>query len=250
MLLIPAIDLRAGRCVRLYQGDFAAETRYPLEPLELLARYRALGASWVHVVDLDGARAGTQQNRAVIGALAAEPGMHIQAGGGVRSAQVIEDLLAAGVARVIVGSAAVEQPEMVRGWLERFGAERIGLALDVRIGADGEPRVLTRGWRNSAALTLWEALARYPAGGIKHVLCTDAARDGALAGPSLDLYRLARARHARLAWQASGGVRNAADLHALAALGVSAAITGKALLGGHISAQELKPFLPDASSPA
>jgi len=250
MLLIPAIDLRAGRCVRLYQGDFAAETRYPLEPLELLARYRALGASWVHVVDLDGARAGAQQNRAVIGALAAEPGMRIQAGGGVRSAQVIEDLLAAGVARVIVGSAAVEQPQMVCGWLERFGAERIGLALDVRIGPDGEPRVLTRGWRNSAALTLWEALARYPAGAFKHVLCTDADRDGALAGPSLDLYRRACARHARLAWQASGGVRNAADLDALAALGVSAAISGKALLEGRISAQELKPFLPDASSPA
>ena len=250
MLLIPAIDLRAGRCVRLYQGNFEAETPYPHDPLELLGAYPALGASWVHVVDLDGAREGRQGNRELIGALAAAPGIRLQAGGGVRSAGVIEDLLAAGVARVVIGSAAVEQPETVRGWLDRFGAERIVLALDVRIGADGEPRVLTRGWRATAPLTLWEALDRYAAGSIKHVLCTDAARDGALAGPSLDLYRQTRQRHAQLAWQASGGVRDAADLRALAQVGVAAALSGTALLEQRISAQELRPFLLDASSPA
>ncbi len=250
MLLIPAIDLRGGRCVRLYQGDFAAETRYPMDPSELLERYRAFGASWVHVVDLDGARAGAQANRTLIGTLAAMPGLRIQVGGGVRSREVIEDLLRAGVARVIVGSAAVEQPETVCAWLEHFGPERVGLALDVRIAADGTPQVLTRGWRERVPVTLWEALARFPAGSCRHVLCTDVARDGALAGPSLQLYRQARVRHPDLAWQASGGVRDAADLHALAALGVAAAISGKALLEGRISAQELKPFLPDASFPA
>lgn len=250
MLLIPAIDLRAGRCVRLHQGNFEAETRYALEPLELLNRYQALGATWVHVVDLDGARDGRQANRKAIGTLAAEPSIRVQAGGGVRSAQVIEALLGLGVARVIVGSAAVEQPETVRGWLKRFGTERIGLALDVRLDAQGEPRVLTRGWRGASPLTLWEALNQYPSGTVKHVLCTDVARDGTLAGPRLELYRRARERHAALAWQASGGVRDARDLWALAGLGLAAAVSGKALLEGHLSPQETRAFLPGASSPA
>src|SRR5262245_56622505 len=120
MLLIPAIDLRGGRCVRLYQGDFNAETRYSSEPLELLNRYRALGASWLHVVDLDGAKEGVLANRSIIVGLARAGGVKLQVGGGVRSAAVIEDLLAAGVARVVVGSAAIEQPETVLGWIEQF----------------------------------------------------------------------------------------------------------------------------------
>lgn len=250
MLLIPAIDLRAGRCVRLYQGDFAAETRYPHEPLELLLRYRAFGAKWVHVVDLDGARDGELANRATITALAAQSGVRLQVGGGIRSAQRIEDLLSAGVGRVVIGSAAVERPQEVAEWLEHFGAERICLALDVRLDAHGDPKVQTRGWREAAALTLWEALARFPAGAIHHVLCTDIERDGALAGPNLELYAAARQRFPHIAWQASGGVRDARDLHQLAAVGAAAAVSGKALLEQRIPTEELSAFLPDASSPA
>ena len=250
MLLIPAIDLRAGHCVRLYQGDFDAETRYPVEPLELLGRYRAFGASWVHVVDLDGARDGELGNRATISALAAEPGARLQVGGGIRSAQRIEALLEAGVGRVVIGSAAVERPQEVGAWLERFGAERICLALDVRLDARGAAMVQTRGWREAAAVTLWEALDRYPAGTVRHVLCTDIERDGALAGPNLELYATARARFPQIAWQASGGVRDARDLHQLARAGAAAAVSGKALLEQRIPVQELSAFLPDASSPA
>lgn len=250
MLLIPAIDLRAGHCVRLYQGDFDAETRYPVEPLELLGRYRAFGASWVHVVDLDGARDGELGNRATISALAAESGVRLQVGGGIRSAQRIEDLLAAGVERVVIGSAAVERPQEVCAWLERFGADRICLALDVRIDAHGATMVQTRGWREAAAVTLWGALERYPAGTVRHVLCTDIERDGALAGPNLELYTAARARFPQIAWQASGGVRDARDLEQLARAGAAAAVSGKALLEQRIPVQELSAFLPDASSPA
>ncbi len=250
MLLIPAIDLRAGRCVRLYQGDFEAETRYPHEPLELLRRYRALGASWLHIVDLDGARDGALANRAVIGAMAAEPGVRLQVGGGIRSAAIIEELLGAGIARVVIGSAAVEQPEQVIEWLARFGPERICLALDVRLDAHGQPQVQTRGWREAGAVSLWDALDRYPPTAVKHVLCTDIARDGALAGANLELYAAARARFPQLAWQASGGVRDAQDLRTLAQSGVAAAVSGKALLEQRISAEELTLFLPDASSPA
>lgn len=250
MLLLPAIDLRAGRCVRLYQGDFAAETPYPYDPLELLAHYRTLGARWLHVVDLDGARDGALGNRAVIGAMAAQAGVRVQAGGGIRCAALIEELLALGVARVVVGSAALERPEEVLGWIEHFGAERICLAFDVRLDARGEPQVHTRGWREATAVSLWDALSRYPPGSVRHVLCTDIARDGALAGPNLKLYAAARQRFAHLAWQASGGVRHVHDLRALARAGLAAAVSGKALLEHRIDAEELSPFLPDESFPA
>ena len=244
MLLIPAIDLRGGRCVRLFQGDFGAETRYQAEPGELLERYRALGAAWLHVVDLDGARDGRGANRDILVRLAAQCVVKLQSGGGVRSADTIEDLLGQGVARVVVGSAAVEEPQAVAGWLQHFGPERICLALDVR-HEQGVPRVRTRGWREGGVLSLWEALAPFLRHGLRHVLCTDIARDGALAGPAVELYAEAVRRHPQSAWQASGGVRDAADLAALAHTGVAAAVSGKALLEGRMTAQELQPFLPN-----
>ena len=250
MLLIPAIDLRHGRCVRLHQGDFSAETRYEHEPRELLLRYRSLGASWLHLVDLDGAQDGVLANRAVIVALASQRAVRLQVGGGVRSAAVIDDLLRHGVERVVVGSAAVERPEEVAEWLARFGRERICLAFDVRTETDGEPRVRTHGWTQASGLTLWEALGCLPPGSVRHVLCTDIERDGAMSGPNLALYAAALARCPQLAWQASGGVRNAADLRALARIGVAAAVSGKALLEERITPEELRPFLPDESLPA
>jgi phosphoribosylformimino-5-aminoimidazole carboxamide ribotide isomerase len=250
MLLIPAIDLRNGRCVRLYQGDFGAETRYEYEPHELLRRYRDFGASWLHVVDLDGAKDGVLANRSVVVALASQKAVRLQVGGGVRSAAVIDELLRNGVERVVVGSAAVERPEEVTGWFARFGAERICLALDIRMDAGGEPRVRTHGWTEGTVISLWEAISRFPGGTVKHVLCTDIERDGAMSGPNLNLYRTALSRFPRLSWQASGGIRNAADLEALADIGVAAAVSGKALLEERITAEELRPFLPDVSSPA
>ena len=250
MLLIPAIDLRQGRCVRLLKGDFRAETRYELEPHELLGRYRALGASWLHVVDLDGAKDGSLANRSIVMALASQPAVSVQVGGGVRSAETVHDLLAHGVDRVVIGSAAVERPREVAAWIARFGPERICLAFDVRLDADGVPRVRTRGWTEGGTLGLWEAVALFDGSGLRHVLCTDIDRDGALAGPNLDLYRETLRRFPELAWQASGGVRDAADLAALARVRIGAAVSGKALLEERITSEELRPFLRSASSPA
>ncbi len=250
MLLVPAIDLRHGRCVRLFQGDFAAETRYELEPHELLLRYRGLGASWLHVVDLDGAKDGALANRSIVVALASQRAVRLQVGGGVRSADTIDDLLRHGIARVVIGSAAVERPEEVAGWLARYGPDRICLAFDVRLDEAGVPRVRTRGWTESTAISLWDAIARFPPQHIKHVLCTDIERDGALTGPNIELYRQALSRFPNLAWQASGGVRNAADLAALAQTGMAGAVSGKALLEERITSEELRPFLHDASYPA
>ena len=246
MLLIPAIDLRNGRCVRLLKGDFAAETRYEFEPHELLQRYRDIGATWLHVVDLDGARAGTLANRSIIVRLASQSAVKIQVGGGVRSATVIDDLLRNAVARVVIGSLAVENPQQVTGWLNQFGAERVCLAFDIRNDATGVPRVRTRGWTQGGQLSLWEALEPFVQHGLQHVLCTDIERDGALSGPNLDLYREGLRRYPQISWQASGGVRDAADLIALAQLGMTAAVSGKALLEERMTSEELRPFLPNA----
>jgi phosphoribosylformimino-5-aminoimidazole carboxamide ribotide isomerase len=121
MLLIPAIDLKDGKCARLFKGDFNAQTRYDYEPKELLRRYSAFGAPWLHVVDLDGAKDGEMANRALILALASERALKLQVGGGVRSTEAIEDLLAHGVDRIVVGSTAIEAPRLVIAWLKRFG---------------------------------------------------------------------------------------------------------------------------------
>jgi phosphoribosylformimino-5-aminoimidazole carboxamide ribotide isomerase len=250
MILIPSIDLRNGRCVRLLKGNFDQETRYDLEPHELLQRYRSLGASWLHVVDLDGARDGKLANRSVIVRLASQKALKIQVGGGVRSAAVVDDLLRNGIDRVIVGSAAVEKPAEVQGWLKKHGPDKVGLAFDIRHDAQGVPRVLTRGWTKQSKLSLWEAIDSWLPHGLVHVLCTDVELDGALAGPAVKLYEEGVKRYPQLAWQASGGVRSAADLTALAATGSAAAISGKALLEELIQPSELLPFLPNASSPA
>ena len=250
MQLIPAIDLRAGRCVRLYQGRFEAETRYPVEPDELMRRYESLGAAWLHVVDLDGARIGVPMNMPLIARLARQGTAHLQVGGGARSSYVIETLLSVGVARVVIGSAAVTRPVEVVMWLKRFGVERLCLAFDVEIDSQGEPRVRTDGWSQDGGVSLWSALSLYAAVDLRHVLCTDISRDGALAGPNLTLYREAVKRFPDLSWQASGGVRDATDLAALKCTGVAAAVTGRALLDQRMTLKELTPFLPDASSPA
>jgi phosphoribosylformimino-5-aminoimidazole carboxamide ribotide isomerase len=247
VLLIPSIDLLAGRCVRLTQGDFAAETHYRAAPKEILRRYRRLGAPWVHIVDLDGARDGRRINHPVITALAGFLFPHLQVGGGVRTAQDVKALLDAGVARVVVGSAALWRPEEVTGWLNRFGRDRLCLAFDVRTVPGEDPLVSTHGWQTESDVTLWAALKRYPQGALLHVLCTDITRDGTLNGPNFELYRSAFSRFPRLAWQASGGIRGGSDLLALERIGMSAAVSGKALLEERITLEELRPFLPDAS---
>lgn len=246
MLLIPAIDLRDGRCVRLLQGDFAEETHYDVEPQALLERYQALGASWLHLVDLDGARDGRPGNRALVLDLAANHSVHLQVGGGIRDSATIDAFLHAGVGRVVIGSAAVTQPEQVRMWLRRFGAESITLALDVRVDPEGVPRCATHGWQVQSAMSLWQAVDAYRAEGVIHVLCTDVARDGAMTGPNVELYREAIRRFAEVEWQASGGVRAGSDLQALAVTGVAATISGRALLEQRLTAAELAPFLPNA----
>ena len=246
MRLIPALDLKDGRCVRLLRGDFAAETRYEAEPLALLAKYRELGADWLHIVDLDGAHNGSSGNRGIIADLAAHDGVKLQVGGGLRDTAAVSQMLDLGVDRVVVGSAALIKADQVRTWLKDFGPERIALAFDVRLDGAGTPCVATHGWRRQSTLSLWDAVASFVPDDLLHVLCTDVGRDGTLSGPNLDLYTEAVRRFPLIAWQASGGIRDARDMRALAECGAAAAISGKALLEELIPAEELRAFLPNA----
>jgi phosphoribosylformimino-5-aminoimidazole carboxamide ribotide isomerase len=243
---IPAIDLKDGRCVRLYQGRFDQVSEYAAQPEALAARYLALGVEWVHIVDLDGARDGTGANREVIGRMAALAGGRIQVGGGLRTRADLEAIFSLGVGRAVIGSAAVEEPGEVRAWFRDFGAERLVLAFDVRLDEPGTPWLRTRGWTTEGGLTLWDAIGLYLDAGLRHVLCTDVARDGAMTGPNFALYAECSRRFPGIELQASGGVRDLADLEALRGTGAAAAIIGKALLDGRITDEEIESFLQSA----
>lgn len=250
MELIPAIDLKEGRCVRLFKGDFAAETVYSNDPAQVLERYRSTGARRVHVVDLDGARDGNQPNREIIMQLAAQKRVRLQVGGGLRTVERVREFLDAGVERAVIGSLAVTAPDDVARWMAEVDAKRIVLAFDVRLDDTGVPVLTTHGWQKTSDVVLWKAIEKFMNAGLKHVLCTDVSRDGAMTGPNLQLYGEAVRRFPELQWQASGGIANAGDLAALRECGVAAAISGKAMLENTMSNEELRPFLPNALSPA
>lgn len=234
----PAIDVRAGKVVRLRQGDYADETRYGDDPLAFALRYADAGATWLHLVDLDAARAGGYTLQPLLRDLRACTGLQVQTGGGVRSEADVAVLLEAGAGRVVVGSLAVTAPDTVMGWLATFGSERITVALDARQDATGTWRLPVHGWTQVAAETLDALLARYADAGLTHLLCTDIARDGMLAGPNIDLYRRLCERHPGVRVQASGGVRDAADVAAARAAGCAGVVLGKALLDGRLSLAE------------
>ncbi|EIM00315.1 MULTISPECIES: 1-(5-phosphoribosyl)-5-[(5-phosphoribosylamino)methylideneamino]imidazole-4-carboxamide isomerase [Rhodanobacter] len=234
--VIPAIDLRGGQVVRLKQGDYAQQTTYAADPRALARRYAEAGARWLHMVDLDGARSGSLANLAVIQAITAD-GMQIQAGGGVRGEDDLRRLFDAGVQRVVLGSVAIRDPELVAGWLGRYGAERLTLALDTR-RLGGRWSLPSAGWTEIEARTLDELAPWYAARGARHLLCTDIDRDGMLAGFNLDLYRHLVATVPSLAVQASGGVRSLDDIRAAREAGAWGVILGRALLEGRFTVEE------------
>ena len=231
--MIPAIDLRAGRVVRLQQGDYDRETRYAADPVALATDYRDAGARWLHVVDLDGARAGHFTQLPLIGQLA-RCGLQVQAGGGVRDAADVRRLLDAGAARVVVGSIAVRDPQTVIDWLRDFGAGHLVIALDAH-QRDGAWRLPTAGWTQTGEATLDERVQAYAAAGARHLLCTDIDRDGMLGGLNIALYRHLGMLAPTLAVQASGGVRDLDDLRTARAAGAAGVILGRALLEGRFT---------------
>ena len=245
MRIIPAIDLHEGNCVRLYKGDFDKVTVYSEQPLEVAQAYAALNVDDLHIVDLDGARTGSQHNARVVRRLCEETRLAVQLGGGIRDAEVVRHWLDSGVTRCVVGSVAVNEREQVAAWFDEFGADRIVLALDVTLDEAG-PMLATHGWTKSSGTSLWELVDYYAAKDAIHLLCTDISRDGAMSGPNFDLYAEILGRYPGINLQASGGVRNIGDMVTLRESGVPAAITGKALLDGKITAAEVNSFLQSA----
>ncbi|MGA2285409.1 MAG: 1-(5-phosphoribosyl)-5-[(5-phosphoribosylamino)methylideneamino]imidazole-4-carboxamide isomerase [Dehalococcoidia bacterium] len=232
MELIPAIDIRDGRCVRLYQGDYARETVFSDDPIAMARRWQAEGAPRLHLVDLDGAREGRPVNHGVVIAIARAVGIPCQVGGGIRSTNTIARYLEAGLQRVILGSVAVETPAMLAAALGRFG-EAVVVGVDARGG-----RVAVHGWRQQSAEKAEELMQRLAAMGVRRFVYTDISRDGTLRGPNF----AATARAVQLVPAriiASGGIASLAHLRRLARTGVEGAILGRALYDGALS-------LPDA----
>jgi len=235
MIVYPAMDLMGGRCVRLAQGRFEEATTYPADPAEALRSFAAAGAEWAHIVDLDGARAGEPRQHDLIAALAADAPLRLQVAGGFREPEQVARMFDAGVARVVIGSLAVSDPDLVRALIDTHGGDRITLALDVNM-VDGEPMVATRGWTEGSGLTLWDVAARYP--DARHLLVTDISRDGMLVGSNLDLVTQAVRTLPNFAVQASGGVAHMHELGELSRAGAAGVIIGKLLWEGRIDLAE------------
>lgn len=229
MILLPAIDLINGKCVRLSQGDFNRQTEYELTPLEVALSYKSSGASAIHIVDLDGARAKTPKQTTLIGTLAKASKLTVQSGGGIRSVREAKAVLDSGVSRLVIGSLAVKEPLLTQEIFSSVGSEHFTLAVDVRLDSSGTPLVACDGWQVSEGQSLWDLLEVYSKLGLKHLLCTDIGRDGMLAGPNITLYWQIKSRYPDLLLQASGGVSSLEDLRELKRAEIPAVIIGKAL---------------------
>ena len=234
-IVYPALDIREGRVVRLLQGDYAQQTTYGDDPLPRAQAFAAAGASWMHLVDLDAARAGGYTLAPLLASIASQTGLKVRTGGGVRSRADVARILDAGATRVVVGSVSVREPDTVIGWLREFGPERLTIALDARQAEDGRWLLPVHGWTETAEDTLDVLAQRYAEAGMQHLLCTDIARDGMLSGPNIALYQHLAARLPGVAVQASGGVRDADDVAQAKAVGCGGAILGKALLEGSMT---------------
>lgn len=237
-MIIPALDLIDGQVVRLYQGDYGQVTEYKVDPSEQFAIYHNAGANWLHLVDLTGAKDTSARQLPLIEKLIASTPANIQIGGGVRKESDVVELLRAGAKRVVIGSTAVKQPELVKGWMEKYGAEQIVLALDINIDDNGNRMVAVSGWQEDSGVTIEALLDDFLTVGLKHVLCTDISRDGTLAGSNVDLYKDLCAAYLQVQFQSSGGIGSLADIEALKGTGVAGVIVGRALLDGKFTAEE------------
>ncbi|MCL4112119.1 UNVERIFIED_CONTAM: hypothetical protein GTU68_063494 [Idotea baltica] len=191
-MIIPALDLIEGQVVRLFQGDYGQVTEYKVDPAEQFNLYHQAGAGWLHLVDLTGAKDTTARQLDLIAKLLASTPANIQIGGGVRNEQDVVDLLEAGAQRVVVGSTAVKQPELVKGWMEKYGAEKIVLALDINIDESGTRKVAISGWQEDSGVTIEALIEDYLTVGLKHVLCTDISRDGVRNGYDIEQLNMVR----------------------------------------------------------
>lgn len=237
-MIIPAIDLIDGSVVRLYQGDYEQKTQYEFDPVEVVHNYADQGAKWLHIVDLTGAKDTNKRQLTLIKKMVDTQRMQFQAGGGIRSEKDVAQLLQIGVKRIVIGSLAVKQPEVVKDWVKQYGPESIVLALDVNIDENGNKLIATHGWQQSSGVALEGLLEDFLSVGAKHVLCTDISRDGTLQGSNHQLYLEMAKQFPTVDWQASGGIGKLQDIEVLKPTGVSGVILGRALLEGKFTLKE------------
>ncbi len=227
MIIYPAIDLYEGRAVRLYKGDYNAMTVYSENPVEIARDFRAAGATHIHLVDLEGAKDGTTPNLDTVTRIIREVGLIAEVGGGIRTPEAIDAYLAAGASRVILGTAAVRDPDLLRAACRKY-EDKIAVGVDIKDGM-----VAIRGWTETTTRDAFEFCGELEALGVGTIICTDISRDGAMMGTNHDLYRTLSERF-KMNIIASGGVTDIEDVKRLSALGIHGAIIGKAYYTGAI----------------
>ncbi|MCM1334660.1 MAG: 1-(5-phosphoribosyl)-5-[(5-phosphoribosylamino)methylideneamino]imidazole-4-carboxamide isomerase [Bacteroides sp.] len=234
MIILPAIDIKDGNCVRLYKGDYATAEKVADNYLDTAFSFKKAGAEWIHMVDLDGAKAGKPVNTRIYTEVAEKTSLKVELGGGIRSLETIEAYLKMGISRVILGSAALKDPRLVADSVEKFGSERIAVGIDARDG-----RVAAEGWLETSDVNYIDLANRMIGYGVKYFIFTDIARDGTLSGVNLEQLRaLADGTGGRCHIIASGGVRDLGDVAACKKMGLYGAICGKALYSGALDLRE------------
>lgn len=237
MQLIPAIDIINGKCVRLTQGDYDSVKVYNENPLEVAKQFEDAGLTRVHVVDLDGAKAGAVRNWKVLEAIASRTELDIDFGGGIKTEKDVAIVLESGAKWATIGSIAVKDEELFVAWIDKFGAASFILGADVK-----DEKIAISGWLETTNIWIYDFIRKYMKHGLKQIFCTDVAKDGLLQGPSVKLYKSIINEYPSLHLIASGGVSSIKDLEDLAAVGCNAAIIGKAIYENRISLKELKAF--------
>jgi len=234
MQVIPAIDIIDGKCVRLTQGDYAQKTVYNENPLEVAKQFEAAGLQRLHLVDLDGAKAGAVKNWQVLESIAANTSLIIDFGGGVKKEEDVQGIFNAGAAFVTIGSLAVKNETLFVEWLQKFGAAKFLLGADVK-----NEKIAIGGWLETTDIDIYSFIQKYVDHGVQQIFCTDVSKDGKLEGPSIDLYKNIIAKFPALYFIASGGVSSMSDLEELSAIGCNGAIVGKAIYEGRIDIKSL-----------
>jgi len=235
--IIPAIDIINGKCVRLTKGDYDRKIIYHDDPLDAAKSFEDAGLQRLHIVDLDGAKAGSIQNLKVLESIASNTKLIIDFGGGIKNINDVSSVFNAGAAIVTLGSIAVKKPEVVEEWLMEFGADKILIGADVL-----DEKIKISGWLEDAGISIYDFIAKMLALGVLHIFCTDIAKDGVMTGPSIELYKNIMQQFPSLQFIASGGVSTLEDVIELQNIGCSGVIIGKAIYEGKITLAQLSKF--------
>jgi phosphoribosylformimino-5-aminoimidazole carboxamide ribotide isomerase len=234
MTIIPAIDIINGKCVRLTKGDYAQQKIYNENPLEVAKQFEAAGITRLHIVDLDGAKAGTIINLKVLESIAGNTKLLIDFGGGIKKINDVESIFNAGAAIATIGSMAVKHPELLEEWLMEFGADKFLIGADVL-----DEKIKISGWLEDGGINIFTFIGSMIGLGVTNIFCTDISKDGVMEGPSLELYKKILEEHPEVNLIASGGVSSIDDVKQLKDIGCSGAIIGKAIYEGLITLDEL-----------